>query len=245
MGSAWWRAAWLLGGVLWLLKGRDGCNRYGLGSSEVLLTRLIRRHTGAYRGSLRMPSGPQGFRRKQQKTLLLLLTFCPENREDYCRIWSWFMVAAHMKNSELGTLAESTAARDALGALSALAGMAVKLVPPDPGPGEPPLASGTVPLCRLIRDTGTAQRPAAGSWPACKNNSNAECGGAEWPPASRLARGEVRPVPRTPPSPLRTPPSSLLCRPDGTGRAGHRARAARGGPDLRRVLHPQTDRAGL
>jgi len=55
-----------------------------------------------------------------------------------------------MSNSKYSVLAESTAARDTLTALSALAGMAVKLVSPDPESGEPLLASGTAPFCHLI-----------------------------------------------------------------------------------------------
>jgi len=47
-------------------------------------------------------------------------------------------------------LADSAAVRDTLCALSALAGMAVKLAPFDPQPGELLVESGTVPLCRLI-----------------------------------------------------------------------------------------------
>lgn len=47
-------------------------------------------------------------------------------------------------------LADSPAVRDTLCALSTLAGMAVKLAPFDPQPGEPLVESGTVPLCRLI-----------------------------------------------------------------------------------------------
>jgi AraC-like DNA-binding protein len=47
-------------------------------------------------------------------------------------------------------LAASPAVRDTLCALSTLAGMAVKLAPFDPQPGEPLVESGTIPLCRLI-----------------------------------------------------------------------------------------------
>ena len=50
-------------------------------------------------------------------------------------------------------LAESPAVRDTLRALGTLAGMAVKLVPFDRRPDLPVLATGTVPLCRLILDT--------------------------------------------------------------------------------------------
>jgi len=47
-------------------------------------------------------------------------------------------------------LAESPAVRDTLCALSTLSGMAVKLAPFAPRPGEPLVESGSVPLCRLI-----------------------------------------------------------------------------------------------
>ena len=118
------------------------------------------------------------------------------------------MVAGHMKNLELSTLAESTAARETLDALSALAGMAVKLVSPDPESGEPPLASGTVPLCRLIlhnrNGAAACRRFLAGLQEQLECGMRSAEGGPN--PALRASQGaKSRPV-----SALRTPHSALL-----------------------------------
>lgn len=55
-----------------------------------------------------------------------------------------------MQCSEAGILAESFATSGTPGALNALAGLAVKLLPLDPALGVPQGPTGAVPLCRLI-----------------------------------------------------------------------------------------------
>ena len=82
-------------------------------------------------------------------------------------------------------LADSPAVRDTLCALSALAGMAVKLAPFDPQPGEPLVESGTVPLCRLILRNRKGEA-------ACRrflNGLPAQCEGRLGPGAHRCFAG--------------------------------------------------------
>jgi AraC-like DNA-binding protein len=77
------------------------------------------------------------------------LTPWPDKQKNCCKVMVGTM-RDRLRVLYYNGLADSPAVRDTLCALSTLAGMAVKLVPFDPQPGEPLIESGTVPLCRLI-----------------------------------------------------------------------------------------------